>query len=1225
MSVFRIYVEKRKEFSVEAENLTKEVRTFLSIKNLDSIRILDRYDVEGIDEELFNYCKNTIFSEPGLDNTFDEIPDNADYKFGVEYLAGQYDQKADLYSQSIQLASLGNKPIVKTAKIYLLYGSLKEDDINTIKNYIINPIESQEATLDTFETLKKGYQEPQPVKSIEGFCDMGIDQLSQFLSDFGLAMDLDDLKFCQEYFIKEGRNPTVTEIRMIDTYWSDHCRHTTFSTIIDKDRSKIEDEEVASSFNRYLNIRKELGIQNRPITFMDMATIGAKYLVNIGKLKNLDLSEEVNACSVNITVDIDNKEYPWLLMFKNETHNHPTEIEPFGGAATCLGGAIRDPLSGRAYCYQAMRITGAGNPLSGIEETLPGKLPQRKIVTTAADGYSSYGNQIGVPAGLVDEIYHPGYIAKRMELGAVVAAAPKSNVIREKPTPGDLIILLGGRTGRDGIGAATGSSKSHSVESLEESSAEVQKGNPIEERKIQRLFRNEKVTRLIKRCNDFGAGGVSVAIGELADGVSIQLDKVPKKYEGLDGTELAISESQERMAVVLAPENVQTFIDYAKQENLEATIVAEVTDDNRVTMEWRGDTIVNISREFLNSNGAPKHSHVFVTKQDNETLKESKTSLKESFEALVSDLNVASQKGLKERFDSTAGAANVLMPLGGIYQATPIQAMVSKLPLLKGETNTCSAMSYGFNPYISSENPYRGAYLAVVESISKLVATGAGMENCYLSFQEYFEKLGKDPKRWGKPFSALLGALDAQIDLGVGSIGGKDSMSGSFEDLDVPPTLVSFAISACKVDNIISPEFKRKGSKVVLLSPAYNESGLPDKDSLLECFNTVDRLINDKKILSAYTPTYGGIAEAIFKMGLGNRIGLTLSSSFDTEKLFEYKYGSFVLELSEDIINIGEYLGTTNDSFTIESGDEKIDMFHLMKLYEEKLEPIYTTKTDAVNNIDKFSYHNTKHIKPYRNYGKPTVLIPVFPGINSEYEIQRSFEKAGAITNTLVIKNHSIQDLVDSIDTLAEYIHQSQIIVISGGYTRFITEFFRNTKVTDSLNEFLSKGDGLILGIASGFQALIKLGLLPYGKITDINESGLALTLNQIGRHQSKLVRTRITSNLSPWLMDANVDDIHTVAISSSEGRLVASEEQVRELAEKGQIATQYVDLDGNPTMDLQFNPSGSFYAIEGITSPDGRIFGRMGHSERYENGVFKNVPGNKEQQIFTNALKYFM
>ena len=1231
MSVYRIYVEKKEAYAVEAGHLLQDIRSLLQIKGLTGLRLVQRYDVEGIDQELFETCKRTVFSEPQLDNIYSEIPDTNCTLFASEYLPGQFDQRADSCAQCIQIVSQGERPLVRTARLYLLYGELTNEDVAAIKKYVINPVESREASLDPVKTLVMEYDIPTTVATLDGFVDLSQEGLADFIQKQGLAMDLDDIKFCQEYFRQEGRNPTITEIKMIDTYWSDHCRHTTFSTTIDK--AEFESTVVEKAFQQYLQMRKEVyGERNKPVTLMDLATMGAKYLKKKGILKNLDESEEINACSVRIDVDVEGKKEPWLLMFKNETHNHPTEIEPFGGAATCIGGAIRDPLSGRSYVYQAMRVTGAGDPLAPVSETLPGKLPQRKIVTTAAAGYSSYGNQIGLATGLVDELYHPGYIAKRMEIGAVVGAAPIENVRREVPAPGDIVVLLGGRTGRDGCGGATGSSKSHTLASLESCGAEVQKGNAPEERKLQRLFRNPEVTRMIKRCNDFGAGGVSVAIGELADGLSINLNAVPKKYEGLDGTELAISESQERMAVVLAPEDREAFIAQAQKENLEATVVAVVTQEPRLKMEWNGVEIVNISREFLNSNGAEKHTTV-VACAGTPSQKVPSGTLAEKLEQVVTDLNVCSKKGLVERFDSTIGAGTVLMPFGGKYQMTPAQAMAAKLPVLGKETKTCSVMAYGYNPYQSEQSPFHGAYLAVLESVSKLVATGMNHQDAYLTFQEYFEKLGSDPKRWGKPFSALLGALKAQVDFGIGSIGGKDSMSGSFEHIDVPPTLVSFAIAAGSTDRVISPEFKRVGSKVVYLPCQVGEDGLPKLENILQNFEMVESLTLSGKVLSAYTPTYGGLAEALFKMTLGNRIGLALDPSFQGDRLFPTCYGSFVLELAEDL-DVGEFLGRTVADFTLTVQGETFDLLALQEKYEAKLEPVLPYHTPAMEQkVPAFSHEATQRVSPKVGVAKPKVLIPVFPGTNCEYDTARAFQRAGAEAEILVVRNLSAQDISQSVDAMAKAISQSQIVAIPGGFSggdepdgsgKFITAFFRNPRIKEAVHTLLKERDGLMCGICNGFQALIKLGLVPYGEIIDTDETCPTLTFNTIGRHQSYLVRTRVASNQSPWLMFSQVGDIHTIAISHGEGRFVASEELVQQLAQNGQIATQYVDLQGNPTMDLRFNPNTSLYAIEGITSPDGRVLGKMGHTERFGDNLYKNVEGNKDQRLFEGAVAYF-
>ena len=1261
MSVYRIYVEKKPGFAVEAEQLLKDIRLFLRITRLETLRILNRYDVEGIDAALFEACKTTVFSEPQVDSLYDRIPDS-DYSIAVEFLPGQYDQRADSCAQCIQIVSQKQRPAVRTARIFLLNGPLTEEDIVSIRSFLINPVECREASHSLFDSLAESYETPPPVPAVTGFCRMDQNALSSFLKEAGLAMDEADLAFCQQYFQSENRDPSITEIRMIDTYWSDHCRHTTFQTIIDE--IEIEDEKVAEAFELYRTMRREIGRGERAVTLMDLATVGAKYLVATVKLTNLDVSEEINACSVKIPVDVDGETQDWLLMFKNETHNHPTEIEPFGGAATCIGGAIRDPLSGRSYVYQAMRITGAGDPLTPVENTPAGKLPQRKLVTTAAAGYSSYGNQIGLATGLVNEIYHPGYVAKRMELGAVIGAAPARQVVREVPQPGDAVILLGGKTGRDGCGGATGSSKSHSVDSLSQCGAEVQKGNAPEERKIQRLFREEKVTRLIKRCNDFGAGGVSVAIGELADGLSIQLDAVPKKYEGLDGTELAISESQERMAVVIAASDVETFLGYAREENLEATVVAHVTGDRRLTMEWRGETIVDLSRDFLNSNGAPKHTSVKVTKPGSKTISAncgssvrdsggcglSAAAFRERLAALVSDLNVCSQKGLIERFDSTIGAATVLMPLGGVYQATPAQAMAAKLPVLSGKTETCSVMAYGFDPYLSSEDPYKGAYSAVVESVARLVASGAPVAHTALSFQEYFQKLGSDPTRWGKPFSALLGALKAQKDLSVGAIGGKDSMSGSFEELHVPPTLVSFAASWCSAEDVLSPEFKKEGSRVFLVSPAYDTDGLPEAESLSACFAGMETLSKQKKLTAACTLTKGGAGEGLFKMALGNRIGLRFGDGFPLTALFEKKYGSFLIETSEEPAVIAAAfpesvqsvpVGTTSANYEFVVAGETISLMEMETLYNEKLSPVYPSDTDrtAAGQVEEISFAGHAAATP-ASVGAPAIiktrplaLIPVFPGTNCEYDTARALEDAGAEPHITVIRNLGSQDITESVDEVARQIARSQIIVLPGGFSggdepdgsgKFITAFFRNPLITERVTALLSDRDGLMLGICNGFQALIKLGLVPFGHITEMTADCPTLAGNNIGRHQSRLVRTRVASNRSPWLMSSSVGDLHTMPVSHGEGRFIASDALMKSLIENGQIATQYVDALGQPTMEIQYNPNGSVYAVEGITSPDGRVFGKMGHSERRGDFVHKNVPGNMNQHLFDNAVRYY-
>ena len=1228
--VYRIYVEKKQGFDLEAQNLLREVRELLGIESISGVRVLNRYDVEGIGEELFRSCIPTVFSEPPVDNVCEHCP-TADVVFAVEYLPGQFDQRAASASECIQLISQGERPEVRTARVYLLSGAPSEEELEQIKKYVINPVEAREAGLDRRETLKMEYAMPTTVETLTGFCELDEEGLAAFIKEKGLAMDLADIKFCQQYFKSEERDPSITEIRMIDTYWSDHCRHTTFGTVLDE--VEIRDVQVKKAFDNYLTMRKAVYAgRKKNMCLMDIATIGAKYLASIGKLKNLDESEEINACTVKIKCDVDGEEQDWLYLFKNETHNHPTEIEPFGGAATCIGGAIRDPLSGRSYVYQAMRVTGAGDPLVPVNETMAGKLPQRKLVTTAAAGYSSYGNQIGLATGQVDELYHPGYVAKRLEIGAVVGAAPASNVRREVPAAGDIVVLLGGATGRDGCGGATGSSKAHKLESLETCGAEVQKGNAPVERKLQRLFRRPEATRLIKRCNDFGAGGVSVAIGELADGLAINLDAVPKKYDGLDGTELAISESQERMAVVLAPEDVEAFTKLAHEENLDAAVVATVTDDERLTMTWKGNTIVDISRDFLNSNGAEKRARVLVYDCQDYKVEWKGETWAEKMNNLVSDLNVCSKKGLSERFDSTIGAATVLMPFGGKHQLTPAQAMAAKLPVA-GETTTCSGMAWGYNPYLMEKKQYSGAYLAVVESVSKLVASGFCAEDAYLTFQEYFERLGNSPERWGKPFAALLGALMAQVDLGVAAIGGKDSMSGSFEDLDVPPTLVSFATAIGNTKNIISPEFKQAGSKVIWMCPDYQDRSelRPEPRSLKKLYREVEQLIADGKVKAAYTPGYGCAAEALFKMCLGNRLGFTLDASIDPENLFIPAYGSFILEVDADV-DAGAVLGTVTSDYNLRMAEETMDLAQLQEAWEAKLEPVFPYRK-AGETVEKINFAAQERKAPAVGIAKPKVIIPVFPGTNCEYDTARAFARAGADPRVLVINNLSASAVAESCQALTQAIRESQIVMLPGGFSggdepdgsaKFITAFLRAPSVAEAVQELLQKRDGLMLGICNGFQALIKLGLVPYGEIRSITEDCPTLTFNTVDRHQSMLVNTRIASNKSPWLSRCGVDDVHTIAISHGEGRFVANEDVVKKLIENGQVATQYVDLNGEPTMDQRYNPNGSVLAIEGITSPDGRVLGKMGHTERSGDELYKNVPGNKYQPLFEGGVDYF-
>ena len=1227
--VDRIYVEKKAGLRHTADALKEELRTFVGIKELEDVRLFNRYDVENLDSKLFQQAVHTVFSEPQQDVTYTQLPEMDAVVFAVEYLPGQYDQRADSAAQCIQIISQGERPAVRTAKVYALFGSLTEEQIAAVKKYVINPVESREASLEPVTTLKVQYQIPDHVATLEGFNALDDAGLNAFLKQYDLAMDFGDIKCCQDYFRSENREPTVTEIKVIDTYWSDHCRHTTFHTIIDN--VEFEDELLKKAYDEYLATRQEIG-RKKPITLMDMGTIAVKYLRSIGELDKLDESEEINACTVKIKVEIEGKKEDWLLLFKNETHNHPTEIEPFGGAATCIGGAIRDPLSGRSYVYAAMRVTGAADPLTPVEDTLQGKLPQRKIVTTAAAGYSSYGNQIGLATGQVDELYHSGYAAKRMEIGAVIAAAPAENVRRERPIPGDVVILLGGRTGRDGCGGATGSSKSHTVESLEHCGAEVQKGNAPEERKLQRLFRNPEASKLIKRCNDFGAGGVSVAVGELADGLEIDLNQVPKKYEGLDGTELAISESQERMAVVVGAADEAAFCKLAADENLEVSRIAVVKEDARLTMSWNGTTIVDLSRAFLDTNGAEKHIdvHPAAPKAWNKAVP---ADFKQGYTALAGDLNVCSKRGLSERFDATIGAGTVLMPFGGKYQHTPIQAMVHKVSVEQKHTDTCSLMAWGYNPYIAENSPYHSAFLAVVESVSKLVATGAKFEDVYLSFQEYFEKLGRDSDRWGKPFAALLGAFMAQKQLHVAAIGGKDSMSGTFEQLTVPPTLVSFAVTTENVEHIVSNEFKAAGHKVVLVQPEYDAEGLPVIESLKNVFEQVHALTSTGKALAVYTPTYGGVAEAVMKMCFGNMLGFKFAE-IPMETLFGYRYGSFVLELAEGVEPMGTVLGETTAEQALTYGGETLCLNELLKVYEQKLESVYPCNIPMEKEeIPAFTYTAETRVSPAVKTAAPKVLIPVFPGTNCEYDTAKALRDAGADPEIVVIKNLTPQGITESVEYFAKQIQNAQMIFIPGGFSggdepdgsaKFITAFFRNAQVKDAVHELLKQRDGLMAGICNGFQALIKLGLVPYGEIIDTDADCPTLTFNTIGRHQSRLVRTRIASNKSPWLAATKPGEIYTVPISHGEGRFIAPEALILQLAENGQIATQYVGLDGVPTADVSYNPNHSMYAVEGITSPDGRVFGKMGHSERKDHGLYRNVPGDFDLQMFESAVKYF-
>ena len=1222
--VYRVYVEKKEGQTHEASSLLKEIRDFLQIHSLTGLRVLNRYDAENIDEALFRYAVNTVFSEPQVDNVSYEVPQGQTV-FAVEPLPGQYDQRADSAAQCIQIISQGNRPTIRTAKVYVLTGDVKEDELAAIKKYVINAVESREASLEMPETLAVQYAIPETVATVTGFISMDEKALSDLLDKLGLAMDLDDLKFLQNYFAgEEHRDPTITEIRVVDTYWSDHCRHTTFSTHLDN--IDIEDPAVQAAYQQYLAARVEVygeeKAAKRPQTLMDIATIGAKTLKKRGALPELDESEEINACSIHMDAEVNGETQDWLLMFKNETHNHPTEIEPFGGAATCIGGCIRDPLSGRAYVHQAMRVTGAGDPRKSLKDTLPGKLPQRKLCQTAAAGYSSYGNQIGLATGHVAELYHEGYIAKRMECGAVVAAAPAENVRRECPAPGDVVILLGGRTGRDGIGGATGSSKSHNLKSLTTMASEVQKGNAPEERKIQRLFRDSKVTRLIKRCNDFGAGGVSVAIGELADGLRIDLDAVRKKYDGLDGTELAISESQERMAVVVAPEDADAFIAAAEKENLEAYRVAVVTEEARMVMSWKGNEIANLSREFLNTNGAVKHADVKVNATARGGILEEKPNLR----IIASGLKFASQRGLVERFDATIGAGSVLMPFGGRNQATPEQAMAAKLPVLPGqETDAASVMAWGCDPDLLSADPFMGAKMSVISSMAKIVAAGADYKKAYLTLQEFFEKLRNEPTRWGKPFQALLGALDAQLGLNAAAIGGKDSMSGTFLDKDVPPTVISFAIAPLKASDVISNEFKEAGHPVYRFGP----SGGSYKQ-LKESWEAFHALCQAGKVMAAWAVDAGGEGEAVMKMAFGNNIGF--ASEPGAVMQFGPAYGDIVAELTEDV-DFGYRIGHTTAEPVITIRDESVSISELYALNTAVLEKVYPTQTqETQETVPTFSASGASTLAPAVKVAKPKVLIPVFPGTNCEYDSARAVMAAGGEADIVVIRNLTADDVARSVETVAQKIADSQMIFIPGGFSggdepdgsaKFITAFFRNPAIREQVTKLLEERDGLMCGICNGFQALIKLGLVPFGKIIDTDDTCPTLTFNTIARHQSRIVRTRVASNKSPWLRLTNVGDIYNVPISHGEGKFLASSELVAQLAANGQIATQYVDLNGNPTMDAAFNPNGSVCAIEGITSPDGRVFGKMGHSERIGAGLYKNVPGQYDIQMFKAAVQY--
>ena len=1246
-----IFVEKKNRFNVEGKSLLEDFKTNLRVESLENVRVVNKYILGKVNEEDYKKSLYSVFSEKTVDNLYEEkIPmDNEEIAFAVEYLPGQYDQRADSASECYALLTAGERIEVKTAKVIILKGNLKEEEVQKIKHYYINPVDSREVDVYSKELLS-GLEDPADVEIINGFIQKNDEEIASYHKELGLAMSVNDLLMIRDYFKNEERDPSITEIKVIDTYWSDHCRHTTFSTAIEN----VEIEEgklnnpLIKSYNAYLKSRdfvygKET---TRDENLMDIAVIVMKEMRKKGLLEDLDVSEEINACSINVNIETDKGNEEYLVMFKNETHNHPTEIEPFGGAATCLGGAIRDPLSGRTYVYQAMRVTGAADPTVEIDETLNGKLPQRTIVLGAAHGYSSYGNQIGLATGQVSEIYHPNYVAKRMEVGAVIAAAPKENVVREEPKASDLVILLGGRTGRDGIGGATGSSKEHTEESINTCGAEVQKGNPPTERKIQRLFRNEKVAKMIKRCNDFGAGGVSVAIGELTRGLDINLDMVPKKYEGLDGTEIAISESQERMAVVVNKEDAKEFISLSAEENLEAIVVAEVTDTERLRMFWRGEKIVDLKREFLDTNGARQTTDVKVELPKEYPLAiGEEVNVKERWMKTLTELNVASQKGLVERFDSTIGSGTVMMPFGGKYALTPAEGMAAKIPVLNGESKDATLMSYGFNPELGMWSPYHMAYYAVIESVTKIAAMGGDYRKIRLTFQEYFERLGNNPSRWGKPFAALLGAYQAQSDLGLPAIGGKDSMSGSFGELDVPPTLVSFAVAVEKASKIVSNELKKVGSKLVLLMAEKNDDYTLNVETFKNNLEALYKLTSNKKVLSASTVRFAGIAETLSKISFGNKIGIKFNG-LSKEELFGLNYGSVIVEVAtdEDLNKAFQgcsykVIGETIEKPVIisEEYDFTFNIDDLINVYEKKLSTVFKIKTEkSQESVSEIKVEEKKIILPSSpsiKTAKPRVIIPVFPGTNCEYDCNRAFTKAGAETTELVFKNYSKSALLESIEALEKQIRESQIIMIPGGFSagdepdgsgKFIATIFRNERIKDAVNDLLKNRDGLVLGICNGFQALIKLGLVPYGEIVDIEEDMATLTYNNINRHMSSIIRTKITSNKSPWFSEVNVGDIHNVAISHGEGRFIANEELLRQLITNDQIATQYVDLEGNVSLDMPFNPNGSVLGIEGITSPDGRVLGKMGHSERIGEDLYVNVPGNFDQKIFESGVKYF-
>ena len=1247
--VKRIYVEKKAPYAVRAKELKEEVRQYLGITALRDVRVLIRYDVENLSDATYKQALMTVFSEPPVDNCYEEsfTMDPDAFCFSVEYLPGQFDQRADSAEQCVKLLNEKENPVIRSATTYVFEGEINEEDRSRIKEYCINPVDSRETNEKKPETLVQKFDEPADVAIFDGFQSMPEDELKKLYDSLNLAMTFKDFLHIQKYFAgEEKRDPSVTEIRVLDTYWSDHCRHTTFLTEL-KNVSFDEGyykKPIEETYQEYYAAHKEMfaGRDDKFVSLMDIALLAMRQLKKAGKLDDMEESDEINACSIVVPVEIDGKEEEWLVFFKNETHNHPTEIEPFGGAATCLGGAIRDPLSGRGYVYQAMRVTGAADPTVSMKDTLPGKLPQRKITTGAAHGYSSYGNQIGLATGLVNEVYHPNYVAKRMEIGAVMGAAPRRNVIRENSDPGDIIILLGGRTGRDGIGGATGSSKAHTTKSIDVCGAEVQKGNAPTERKIQRLFRREEVSSIIKKCNDFGAGGVSVAIGELADGLEVNLDKVPKKYAGLDGTELAISESQERMAVVVAKADVDRMLGFAAEENLEAVVVAEVTESPRLVLKWRGKTIVDISRAFLDTNGAHQETDVEVTMpdQDKNYFNEKKDThdLKRAWLDTLRDLNVCSQKGLVEMFDSSIGASTVTMPYGGKTQHTPIQTMIAKLPVLEGKCDTVTMMSYGMDPYLTSWSPYHGAVYAVISSVAKIVAAGGDYSKIRFTFQEYFRRLGTDPKRWGEPMAALLGAYDAQMKLGLPSIGGKDSMSGSFNDIDVPPTLCSFAVDVATLQDVVSPELKQPGNVLVKFDIEKDEYDLPVYSQLMSLYAAITELIHRKKIASAYAVGFGGICEAVSKMAFGNELGVTMNDSLSIDELFAKDYGSIIVEMTpEDFAELkiaGKQIGTVTEQPNFIAGTTSIYMKEAYEAWTGRLEEVFPTRSGVEQKVLEDTLYDAKQVyTAQRKLAKPKVFIPVFPGTNCEYDTTKAFEQAGAEVETLVFKNMTESQIVESVNAFEKAIRESQILMFSGGFSagdepdgsaKFIASIFRNPKIMDAVHDLLQQRDGLALGICNGFQALIKLGLVPYGEIKPQTADAPTLTTNSIGRHISKSVYTKVVTNKSPWLMRAELGGVYAIPASHGEGRFVAPENVIRDLFANGQVATRYVDLQGNPTMDEEFNPNGSYAAIEGITSPDGRVLGKMAHSERIGEGVAVNIYGNQNQHIFESGVSYF-